>query len=373
MAKNKYTIILFHHGGDLYGSDRIFLSIVKILSRKFRIVVFLGGGGPLVEKLNRYTKNIEVVNLGLLKRKSNPIKIAINFFLSLFYVTRAIFSHRPKLIVTNTLITVTPAIVARLLGIKHLWFVHEHPESSFEQGIFRLLLKFLATAVVAPSPSVKSWAGAKAVELPFVEMLDKPKKLDILEVSRKLNAKEGETVLGCVGMLHPKKGQKYFIQIAKNMLEERSSLRFVFVGGQVKGYESYRESLLDEAKEFRNSFLFTGFTRKPLEWMHLFDILVIPSQYPDPFPLVAQEAMYLSKPIVATPVGGLKKLLEAGENGIFIPTNDAKKASLLLLGLIGKKNKLRQMSKKSGILYERKFSFQKFSQEVEKIVTPLLS
>ena len=54
----------------------------------------------------------------------------------------------------------------------------------------------------------------------------------------------------------------------------------------------------------------------------LIDILVQPSLR-DGMPNSLLEAMACGKPVITTPVGGMLDVVKDGENGIFVPVNDA--------------------------------------------------
>lgn len=52
------------------------------------------------------------------------------------------------------------------------------------------------------------------------------------------------------------------------------------------------------------------------------DVAVVPSRWPDPWPLVALEAMAAGRPVVASAVGGLRTLVQDGKTGIQVPPGD---------------------------------------------------
>jgi glycosyltransferase involved in cell wall biosynthesis len=52
-------------------------------------------------------------------------------------------------------------------------------------------------------------------------------------------------------------------------------------------------------------------------------LAIVPSRWPEPFGLVALEAMAAGRPVVASSVGGLRTLVEDGRTGIHVPPGDA--------------------------------------------------
>ena len=67
---------------------------------------------------------------------------------------------------------------------------------------------------------------------------------------------------------------------------------------------------------------YTGFENEMDKFYTSIDLLVLPSQLPDPLPTVVLEAMQYGIPVVATAKGGALEMIKANETGIFIPMND---------------------------------------------------
>ncbi|MDX1379139.1 MAG: glycosyltransferase family 4 protein, partial [Anaerolineales bacterium] len=70
----------------------------------------------------------------------------------------------------------------------------------------------------------------------------------------------------------------------------------------------------------------------------LIDIFVHPSQR-DGMPNAVLEAMACEKAIIATPVGGIKDILENGKNGITVNVNDANMLAEKILELVSQTEK----------------------------------
>jgi glycosyltransferase involved in cell wall biosynthesis len=73
------------------------------------------------------------------------------------------------------------------------------------------------------------------------------------------------------------------------------------------------------------------------------DVLVLPSQQPDPLPTVVLEAMQFAKPVVATAQGGALEMLIGKEEavdshleatGIFIPLHDVETAAKTISSIL---------------------------------------
>jgi glycosyltransferase involved in cell wall biosynthesis len=152
-------------------------------------------------------------------------------------------------------------------------------------------------------------------------------------------------VIGMAGRVHFWKGQSYFLQIAKQLLKpstennQAKPLYFIITGDAFPGYEY----LVDEIQNFiknnqlEDRIFYTGFEHDMDKFYSSIDILILPSQLPDPLPTVVLEAMQYGIPVVATAQGGALEMIAENETGIFIPMNDVTIAINKIYDLLQKK------------------------------------
>jgi len=134
-------------------------------------------------------------------------------------------------------------------------------------------------------------------------------------------------VFGSMGRVLPRKGYPQMIRAAKVMLErateeERRRVRFVVVGdtpADIPGdHLGECRSLVKECG-LEGVFLFPGFTADVRPWVEDFDVVVLPSVYPDPLPRTVIEGMAYGCPVVAFDVGGVGEMVRSGETGALLP------------------------------------------------------
>jgi glycosyltransferase involved in cell wall biosynthesis len=90
-------------------------------------------------------------------------------------------------------------------------------------------------------------------------------------------------------------------------------------------------------------------------------------------PIKLYEYMAMELPIIATPVGEPKEMIEAADCGVFIPFNDAEKASDVIIDLLESKEKLNSLGK-NGRTYLKKFqTLEKLAETFESVLSSTVS
>jgi glycogen(starch) synthase len=150
-----------------------------------------------------------------------------------------------------------------------------------------------------------------------------------LEDFRSALADPGEVLVTYVGRLDPEKGIEVLAQAARIATAERPRLRFVFAGtGREEG--PLRQIIAPLGPRAR----LLGYLRgEALSLLYRSsDVVVVPSLY-EPFGLVALEAMLAGATPVVSGAGGLREIVRDGEDGLVVPTGDARALAAALVRL----------------------------------------
>jgi glycosyltransferase involved in cell wall biosynthesis len=146
--------------------------------------------------------------------------------------------------------------------------------------------------------------------------------------------------------IHYWKGQSYFVEIAGALLSKIDSLSnpssqqnddstnqqeliqplyFLIAGDPFPGYEYLLDELKAQLKDpiFEGRVFYVGLVQEMDVFYRSIDLLILPSQQPDPLPTVILEAMQYGIPVVATAQGGALEMVQENETGIFIPLDNA--------------------------------------------------
>lgn len=143
------------------------------------------------------------------------------------------------------------------------------------------------------------------------------------------------------GRLNPQKNQKLLIDAFSKVVKKHPDYRLIIYGeGPIrKGLEeSVRELNLKESVELPGAF------QNVLEKMKESYMFVLSSDF-EGMPNALMEAMALGLPCISTdcPCGGPRELIEDGENGILIPTNDVDSLADAMLHLITNEDAAREI------------------------------
>lgn len=142
----------------------------------------------------------------------------------------------------------------------------------------------------------------------------------IAELRETIGAPPCGPVLGTVASLTRPKDQATLLRAAAALLKDYPDLRVVLVGDG-----NLRQELSDLAGDsgIDENVIFLGNQDPVADAIATFDVAVLPSADNEGCSNFLLEAMGMSKPLVATDVGGNRELVTPGENGLLVPVGDA--------------------------------------------------
>lgn len=203
-------------------------------------------------------------------------------------------------------------------------FVDEH--IPFYQRLVDFILKNLCDQALAVSNAVKDFMvkerfvcekGIRVVGngVP-VKQIQKANDKEILTLKRELNIPQGIKVVGTVGRLAEMKGQVYFINAARNILDNRDDVIFIIVGDG-----PLRETLMKIAEEvgISSKMIFTGYKVNAIKYITMFDVCVVPSIFGEGFCTVGIESFVAKTPLVITDLPCFKDIYVDKKNVLMIP------------------------------------------------------
>ncbi len=146
-------------------------------------------------------------------------------------------------------------------------------------------------------------------------------------------------VVGTIGSLGHEKGHRYLLRAAKGIVETDRSVKFLIVGDG-----PLRDELKREAAELgiEHNVIFTGYRKDIPELLSVMDIFVLPS-VKEGLPMVLLEAMAAKKPVIATRVGAVPKVIGDGA-GVLIEPGDVYALKEAISSLLEDKNEFQKLA-----------------------------
>ena len=142
------------------------------------------------------------------------------------------------------------------------------------------------------------------------------------------------TIVVCsAGLLTYRKGYDVLIEAVRERQHDLRTKNVVFFAFG-DGEQRWAITKLVESYHLQDIICFPGYRNDLVEYLADADIFVMPSRTDEDMPLVILYAMRLSKPIVATKVGGIPEQVTHGINGLLVEPNDPKSLSNALLELV---------------------------------------
>lgn len=350
------NILFIHQSAELYGSDKTLLLLLKKLDKtKYFPIVVLPFEGPLKIELEK--ENIKIVIAPVLKlyRKMFSPKNMVTFFSDLekgFLVLDNLNKKQKiDIVYSNTLAVLLGFLYAKKRNLKHLWHVHEIIESpKLFTSFFKKLLssKSVSKIVYNSIATQQFWNKNKALEHKGKVIwngLEAPSKI-ISTVEKKeiketlFKAKDNEVVIALVGRISRWKGQLLLLNAFSEIIKINNNIHLVFVGSSPPNQEEFTLILNEKIQQFKLSKKITviPFQQDIYKIWQTIDVAVVPSTEPEPFGLVALEAMLACKPVIAANHGGLSEIVLNEETGFLFEPNNTKELQDALLKLIENPN-----------------------------------
>lgn len=341
---------------SLYGASRALLTLLENINRQeIRPYVVLANDVEddlrLCAELNRLHIHYCEYPLAVLRRQKylNPrgaIFISRSLVRSVGFLRGIIRKYEIDLVQTNTSTILSGAVAAALSGVPHVWHVHEIFRK-WEGKILTRLLYALSSCVVAPSEATARnlLLGNPALKRKLLVIKNgiDPKpfrtvaKSDVDRLRHEWSISPTDRVVGMVGRIGMWKGEEQFVQMARLVRQRRENVKFVIVGGTFSNREHHLTSLqsIIDTNGLNTHVLVAGPREDIAVVLNLFDVLAHLPVRPEPFGLVAVEAMSAGKPVVAAATGGLKEIVVHGSTGFLTPPGDVENAAERVITLLG--------------------------------------
>ncbi|HEY3310229.1 MAG TPA: glycosyltransferase [Anaerolineales bacterium] len=378
------TRILFvHNGSDLYGASRSLLRLSSRLVRDgIKVLVVLPTSGPLQDELRVnmvevvILPDLAVIERGKIKSLPGLVKLFANLISSTVRLCKLIVKNKPQLVHTNTAIILSSGLAAKLCGIPHIWHVRE---SFGEYGAlwkyYQRIMGWFSNRIVCVSGEIADQFTTDLLQecvrvihngIPAEEFA--PVDIQRIQTFKKRYAVEkARALVGVVGRIkYLRKGQEFFVEAASKLRNQYPDVRFLCIGSPFPGNESHLKNLQKLIHELRldDYVICTGDVEDIKAAIAAMDILVLSSAQPEPFGGVVIEGMALSRPIVATRIGGTIEQVIDGVTGYLVEPGNADELGNAIQKLLEDPDNRRDFGKNGRDRFIEHFEFEQFYQKI---------
>lgn len=349
----KIKILYLHAGAELYGADKILLELLSgIDKKKFEPIVLLPNDGPLVDKISRLGFKVNVLQYPILRRKFfkpiGIIKYMYNYIIYSHKISSYVRKNSINILHVNTT-AVLEGVFIKIFNRKPvIWHIHEiieSPELVFQFTSF-MIQRFSDIIVTVSNATKKRLLDSSIIDSDKVRTIYNGININAIVnenghevkniMKEKLNIPKESKVVGMVGRINSWKGQQDFVQAINLVFSKNKSIHAVIVGGIFEGEEHYLHELKKSiaATDDPSRIHLVSFSENIADFYNLFDVFVLPSTQPDPFPTVVLEAMANQLPIVGYNHGGITEMIENNISGYLIEVGNVVKLGDCILNLV---------------------------------------
>lgn len=371
----KFKILHVHTLPIISGSGIHTLTTMKGLDKsKYKVEFACAPGGDLID---------EVIGCGI---GFHPIKnfvqeISIyNDLMALFELIWLIKREKYDIVHThNSKAGFIGRLAARICGISivvhtiHGFAFHEF-EKPPRQALFifleRLAARF-ADKLITVSEPLKDWGlrlgiGKKGQYTTIYDGIEINRFILNINIGKKrqeFGIKSADFVVGVVSKLWEGKGHKCILKAASSVITKVPNVKFMFVG---EGYLREELEALTQQLGLNDYIIFTGFRTDIPEITAIFDIAVLASFF-EGLGRVLLEAMALSKPVIATKVGGIVDVVTDGKTGSLVPPNNSVALAQAIIRLLKDESLRRRMGEAGRAKIDAKFSAQTMVDKIQTV------
>lgn len=342
------------------GLEKVIENIAMHLNpEKFRVsVLCLSRGGEIAEKLIANGKDVEILGI---KNYHSP--------LSLIKVARWLRQKRIDIVHTHGY----PAgVLGRLAAIfARVPYIFHHVHSTYldlnkRNHLIERFLSIFTYKVICCSEAVKRFIMEKE-GIPEDKLIvlyngiPEPTLLapsDVNNFKKDLGIPQEVSVIGCVASLVQHKGHRYLLEAFRKL--DNTYLLLIGDGPQRRELERMAYDL-----GISNRVIFAGYKMDVSPYMQLMDMAVLPSLEREGLGISIIEAMALSKPIVATNIGGIPEVVDDGRTGLLVKPMDSGALSDAIKRLLISSELMHSMGLKGRDRYLRMFTLNHMLRRIE--------
>lgn len=367
------VILCVHQGYEWYGSDKMFalsVSHLRAIYPSADIRVHLPKPGVVAERVLPHVDRLHIGSMAVLRRANlnwRKLRDLPHFLACLSYAFQAM--RGADLVYINTVVIWDYLLMARFVKPPVLLHAHEIP-GRLMKWIFSLVIAWSGASVLAISNAVASAFPLPGFQHRYIVWngIDGNHSVLPLKLGSTLN-------ILLPGRYNALKGQRVLLEALALLPENiRSIVKVRLVGDVFEGQYFYRDALTElisklKLTEIVEMLPFTENMDSLYEWA---DIVTMPSVLPEPFGLVAVEAMASGRPVIASRIGGLQEIVVDNETGLLFEAGNSDALADAISRYFVDRSLVVSHGKQGRVRYESHFTEQHYFQRFSACLKDIL-
>lgn len=317
----KKNVLIAHYVPDIIsGAERAILDMVLPLQEVFDFTMFVPEEGILAEYYRKEGLDVHVQPMSN-KRKKFPGLHTIHALLFAKYLKKKSFD----LVLCNTFFSAAkmtkPTSIA---NVPMAIFVREYIDYKNNKH-FRHYINN-AKAILGVSQDVAGYLAAAHDNVYTTHDFLDTKMISKKSILSDSLGNKGPSIC-LIGRVTPYKQQDLFVAAFKEVQESIPDVKFYIIGEASKKEQSFKNKLMQEAKDISENIIFLGNRSDIYELLPQFSLSCMVSDR-EPFPRTILEAQFLKVPVLASNTGGAKEMITDGKTGLFFEVKNKDQSML---------------------------------------------
>ncbi len=375
-------ICFISHSSRNDGAERVLLETIDILQREgIECRVLVPGPGEFCRQLAGLGVQFRIISypwwtVGSKAGFSRRVRSALNTALKTMIVAKAISRWKCDIVYTNTIVTPVGALASRLLGLPHIWHLHEFGKE--DHGISFIFGEWLSHKLLERL-SYRCICVSSALAGKYSQFIN-PSKLSIIYPSMHRALENVQDTVSTSPTLNRK--AKYRCVIASRLSEGKGQkdsvlalahLRKIGVAGELivvgDGDLHYRRFLEETVRSngLGEHVIFIGQVTNVLPIMQSGDAVLVCSRS-EAFGRVTIEGMLAGKPVIGARTGATAELILDGVNGLLYEHGDSKDLAEKIKHLSENPSVGERMGKIGKAMAESYFTAARYREELLRLL-----
>lgn len=315
-GKRRSRIVFVHSSNEMYGSDRILLQVIRSVpeDRLGDVLVWLPNDVPpgvrrLDDELQKLGVGVLVRSLPILRRQHFSLRGILVLGYRSAALVPALLRERPEVVYCSTSAGLLAAPISKICGVPKVALHVQEIWSGVESRVLRMLAHFVDNAIAISSAVAGSVGSATLARTEVIPNgVDGPQVKSVPTDSRTT----GPIRFVMAGRWNSWKGHATLLA-AWNSDSPPGEL--MILGGPPPSGSSVDVPDLVRRLKHPSSVTVVGEVPDIGPLIDAGDVMIVPSDAPEPFGLVAIEGFSRGLPVVASKDGGLVDIVDNGRNG----------------------------------------------------------